>query len=307
MTAAASFTPDLRTRLVNGVLSIKPLANFAKHRARTMMIQRAEAIGVTWTQTVQTLMARGEDAWAADLAAVETPDLDYPDYYCTSFHAYEQGNLSWQAATEVEVAARAVHARIWPEAGAAGDERLRQSYHKRLQQQVPTPQTILDMGCSVGMSTFALQDLYPQAQLTGLDLSPYFLAVAQYNAQQQQRSVQWVHRPAEQTELPDQSFDLVSLCLVCHELPDAATHAILREAYRLLRPQGFLAIMDMNPHSEFHRSLPPYVLTLLKSTEPYLDQYFGLDLEAAIAQTGFTLTLNACNSPRHRTVIAQRG
>jgi ubiquinone/menaquinone biosynthesis C-methylase UbiE len=41
-----------------------------------------------------------------------------------------------------------------------------------------------------------------------------------------------LHRKAEDTHLPDSSFDVVSMCLVAHELPQHATKAILREAYR---------------------------------------------------------------------------
>ncbi|UIE37954.1 class I SAM-dependent methyltransferase [Leptodesmis sichuanensis] len=356
MTATAA--PTLASRLVNGVLSIKPLAKLAKNRARNMMIKRAESIGVYWRQEVAALKARD---WSTDLAAVQNPNLQhpeqYPDYYVTSFHAYEEGNLGWEPALEVEVAAYAVHARIWPEAGAAGDSQLRQSYHDVLKAQLPeAPKEIVDLGCSVGMSTFALQTTFPEANLTGVDLSPYFLAVAKYRSDERQgrsgirdqgsgirdwglgigeaeenqnspatshdlqtnRSIEnpkstiqnpsfptWVHAAAEATGLPAASYDLVSACLVFHELPQSAAIAILQEARRLLRPNGHLAIMDMNPRSEVFARMPPYILTLLKSTEPYLDQYFALDIEQAIDDAGFERPTITCNSPRHRTIVAK--
>ncbi len=302
MTAATNTAPRLASRLVNGALSIKPLAKLAKHQARKMMIQRAESIGVSWRQEAQALQARN---WDAELAQVQNPNLVYPEYYLRSFHAYDEGNLSWEAATEVEVAAYAVHARIWPEAGAQGDARLRQSYHDVLKAQAEAPKDILDLGCSVGMSTFALQDTYPQARITGLDLSPYFLAIAHHRSRQRHTQINWVHAAAESTGLADTSYDLVSTCLVCHELPRTATMQLLREARRLLRPGGHLAIMDMNPKSEVHAKMPPYILTLLKSTEPYLDDYFTFDIEQAIIDAGFTKPTLTCNSPRHRTLIAQ--
>jgi SAM-dependent methyltransferase len=296
-------SPGLASAFVNRVLAIKPLATFAKQSARNMMIKRAESIGVQWTQNAADLQSRGADVWEAERQAL-SQDLEYPDYYLTSFHAYPLGNLSWDAATEVESAAQAVHAKIWPELGAGGDAYLRQTYHELLKQQIQIePQTILDVGCGAGMSTLALQKTYPQAQITGLDLSGYFLTVASYR--NQPRSIQWLHRAAEHTQLPAHSFDLVSICLVVHELPQAATRQILSEARRLLRPQGHLAIMDMNPRSEFVQRLPPYVLTLLKSTEPYLDDYFSLDLEQAILDAGFAAPKIFVNSPRHCTAIAQ--
>ncbi|MBE9169396.1 class I SAM-dependent methyltransferase [Pleurocapsales cyanobacterium LEGE 06147] len=293
----------LASRLVNIILAIKPLANFAKQRARQMMIQRAENIGVPWRENVRQLSDRD---WEKELISVQNPELQYPDYYLSSFHAYERGNLSWEAAWEVESAAYAVHAKIWSDTGAQGDSQLRQSYHQIVKQQVSIqPQDILDLGCSVGMSTFALQAVYPQAKITGVDLSPYFLAVAKYRSEQYRQQINWLHRAAESTNLPDASFDLVSACLVFHELPQTAAKKVIAEAHRLLRPGGYLTIMDMNPESEVYRNMPPYVLTLLKSTEPYLDRYFTLDLEKVLLDTGFCTPTITPNSPRHRTIVAQ--
>lgn len=300
-------------RLVNGILAIKPIAALAKQRARAMMIKRAESIGVYWHDEVKTLQTRGDNhpfspQWQRDLAQIQNPDLSYPDYYLRSFHAYEEGNLGWEPAMEVEVAAHAVHARIWQDGGAQGDARLRQSYHKILQAAIATPpQAIVDIGCSVGMSTFALQQVYPDAQIAGVDLSPYFLAIAQYRARQSGHSpeITWHHAAAEAMPLPSASVDLVSAHLVFHELPQSAAIAVLHEARRLLRPGGHLAIMDMNPRSPIYAQMPPYILTLLKSTEPYLDEYFTLDLERAIGEAGFHPPTVTSNTPRHRTVIAQ--
>lgn len=293
----------LGSRLVNSVLAIKPLANLAKHQARQMMIKRAEKIGVPWTKEVETLRSHN---WQPHLASVQNPQLVYPDYYYRSFHAYDSGNLDWEAALEVEVAARTVHAGIWADAGAQGDPKLRESYHEVLKSQIESElRDILDLGCSVGMSTFALQNIYPQAKITGLDLSPYFLAVAHYRALQRKSQITWLHAAAESTGLSDNSFDLVSTFLMYHELPQSATQQIFQEARRLLRPGGYLALMDMNPQSEIYGKMPPYIFTLLKSTEPYLDEYFTLDIEQALIEAGFQTPTITCNSPRHRTVIAQ--
>jgi ubiquinone/menaquinone biosynthesis C-methylase UbiE len=312
MTATINPTDRLIGQLVNGLLSIAPLAKFAKSQARDLIIKRAEAIGVAWRDEVKLLQSRGGVAafspqWAADLAEITNPDLQYPEYYLTSFHAYDRGNMSWDAAMEVEVAAYSVHAKIFAETGRSGDTRLRQSYHDLVRQAFATPpQTILDIGCSVGMSTFAMQEVYPEAHLTGLDLSPYFLAIANYRAQQQQSThIDWVHATGESTGLPAHSYDLVSLFLICHELPQIATREIFREAKRLLKPGGRIAIMDMNPKSEIYAQMAPYILTLLKSTEPYLDGYFTLDIERELIDAGFQAPTITANTPRHRTVIAQ--
>ena len=137
------------------------------------------------------------------------------------------------------------------------------------------------------------------------------MAVAQHQSQYKSaqssssQQVDWVHAPAESTGLPSNSFDLVSASLMFHELPTSAAVAIITEASRLLRPGGHLAIMDMNPRSPVFEQMPPYILTLLKSTEPYLDQYFALDLEQIFLAAGMASPTITVNSPRHRTIIAQ--
>ena len=278
-----------------------------------MMMDRAEGLGVYWRDEVKALQTR--TGWEDELKAIANPNITYPSYYTTSFHAYDEGNLGWLPAMEVDVAARAVHARIWleddPRGGINGDASLRESYHQVLKQTLPTaPKSIIDLGCGAGRSTVTLQETFPEAQLTGVDLSPYFVTVAQHMACQMSASeepqIKWVHAPAEETGLPADTADLVSVCLVFHELPQSAAEAIIAEAYRLLKPGGHFAIMDMNPRCETFTKMPPYILTLIKSTEPYLDQYFALDIEAVFQVAGFARPTIVANSPRHRSIVGQK-
>ena len=301
----------LASRLVNSILAIAPIFNIAKQRARKMMIERAESMGVHWLQIVADLQKQDLDS---ELAKVQNPNIKYPEYYLKHFHAYEEGNLGWTPATEVEVAAFAVHSRIWndDQPPVQGDARLRQSYIDVLKEKILTaPEDILDIGCSVGMSTFVLHIAYPQAKITGLDLSPHFLAIANYNTRikhphlLENQQVQWLHSTAEQTGFADNSFDFVSCFLIFHELPQEASRQILREIRRILRPNGYFTFMDMNPASDIYRKMPPYILTLLKSTEPYLDQYFAFDMESELVAAGFASPTITANSPRHRTIIAK--
>lgn len=314
MTFAPNSDIGLVSRLVNGILAIKPLADLAKHQARSMMVKRAESIGIDWHQEVKQLRSRGgkldfDPTWEEELEQIQNSSLTYPDYYLKPFHAYETGNLSWQAATEVEVAAKAVHSQLWAEHSAKNTTKLRDNFIAAINSRLSTPpQNILDLGCSVGISTFSLQKAYPQAQITGVDLSPYFLAIARYKSQQQLNSphpIQWLHSAAESTGLPDNSCDLVTAFLLFHELPRTAALEIIKEAKRVLRSGGCLAIMDSNPQAEGYLKMPSYILTLLKSTEPYIDDYFTFDLERAIIDAGFARPTISITSPRHYTLVAR--
>lgn len=44
---------------------------------------------------------------------------------------------------------------------------------------IPLPQTLLDIGCSTGYSSRNLQKHFPDLRITGVDASPFFLAVAE--------------------------------------------------------------------------------------------------------------------------------
>jgi ubiquinone/menaquinone biosynthesis C-methylase UbiE len=60
-----------------------------------------------------------------------------------------------------------------------------------------------------------------------------------------------LHRKAEDTHLPAGSFDVVSMCLLAHELPQHATQAILREAYRCALKN--LLMKCLNIHIDAHK------------------------------------------------------
>eukprot|EP00249_Psilotum_nudum_P009922 c22233_g1_i4 orf=760-1422(+) len=167
---------------------------------------------------------------------------------------------------------------------------------------------ILDIGCSVGVSTRCLAEKFPSAEMTGLDLSPYFLAVAQYKdklsvakGNERQRPIRWLHADGEETGLPSASFDIVSLAYVIHECPQYATRRLLKEAFRLLRPGGTVALTDNSPKSKVIQNLPPVLFTLMKSTEPWMDEYYSLDLESAMVEVGFVNVKSILTDPRHRT------
>jgi SAM-dependent methyltransferase len=294
----------LTDAMIRGALSVKPLWAVAKHQARRMMIQRAERLGIPWSSRVA---AYEQIDWDPLWQEVNDGSLAYPANYQASFHGYDAGHLCWQAAFEFEVASNAVHSSLYPEAGSGSDQALRAGYHQALLAQLSQPPaTILDLHCTVGLSSFALGALFPQAAITALDFSPHYLAVARYEAERRQADIRaWRHALPEATGLAAGSFDLVSAFLLLHEMPQSTTRAILREARRLVRPGGCFAVMDMDPSCQAYQTMPPAVMTLLKSTEPYMDAYFALDLEAELRQAGFdTVTSTSC-SPRHRAVLAR--
>ncbi|MBD0346969.1 MAG: class I SAM-dependent methyltransferase, partial [Coleofasciculus sp. Co-bin14] len=288
-----------------------PIYNVMKRQARQVIVKTAEKNGVAWRKNYEQLEA---SAVKECLTQITNTTITYPDYYQVPFHAYDQGNLCWPAAFEAESATYAMALRVWAKESLTWQEaqaRLRGSFHQVLaahnSQQV---RDILDVGCSVGISTLTLHRYYQTTQgipvrTVGLDLSPYMLTVAK-TRDVDREIAEWIHAKAEDTGLPDCCFDLVSLQFVLHELPRQATQAIFQEALRLLRPGGYLAIVDNNPKSPVIQNLPPVLFTLMKSTEPWSDDYYTLDVEATMQAVGFEHVVTVPSDPRHRTILGRK-
>ena len=167
--AAAAFD------LMSAVLKSPIYKNLLVPASRNMMINTAKENGVPWADAVAWI--RGATTWELD----EDADVAVPAYYRQPFHAYEPGNLCWEAAWEAEVAGRAVGARNYPAFGADGEEAFRGAFDDALVAAgARTPgagDTILDLGCATGHGTRRLAAKFPDAKaLVGVDLSPYMLA-----------------------------------------------------------------------------------------------------------------------------------
>ncbi|OWM78700.1 hypothetical protein CDL15_Pgr002871 [Punica granatum] len=300
------------SRIVGAVISFKPIYSLLKLGARQVLISTAEKKDIPWREMTREIL---ESDVYKELETVQNSSLVYPDYYLSPFHAYDEGNLSWVAAAEAEPATLSMARRSVPEATSMDEANqiLRGNWLKRIQQHSEQHsggraiRDILDIGCSVGISTRYLAETFPLAKVTGLDVSPYFLSVAQFKEKKRPpraNPIRWRHANGEETGLPSSSFDLISISLVLHELPRTATVNMMKESFRLLRPGGTLAIIDQAPNSKVLQELSPVLFTLLKSTEPFLDEYYLINLEETVRETGFVNVTSALSDARHRTLTA---
>jgi ubiquinone/menaquinone biosynthesis C-methylase UbiE len=104
------------------------------------------------------------------------------------------------------------------------------------------------MGVSSGFHTLGLADAFPQAQISGCDVSRAMLEQAQRVANERQLKWKLYVGRAEDTRLPAESFDLVSSFILLHELPVEANVAFFAEAFRLLEPGGAVIMTDVPPY-----------------------------------------------------------
>jgi ubiquinone/menaquinone biosynthesis C-methylase UbiE len=210
--------------------------------------------------------------WQVEGDHYRRPEVIYPAYYQDqNFHGIEGGYLHPQAAVTYDPITQYVlppH-ETWVRQGLIDVVR-------------GTPRRILDLGCGTGSMTLMLKQAFPDAEVIGLELSPYMLVVADRKAQEQELRVQWIHGNAEQTGFADASFDLVTAALLFHETPPVVSRQILQECHRILKTGGELVVLDGN-----QRTLRQVEWLHQVFEEPYIQAYAAESLEAWMGAAGF--------------------
>ncbi len=177
------------------------------------------------------------------------PNLRVPDYVTMADIHLMPGSYTGEDATTVRQGAlydRGLYLYIGGQCGPRNDG-LANMARGALAKAAPdfAPKRILDMGCTIGNSTLPWKELFPDAEVVGIDVSAPMLRYAHARAEALAVEVDFVQTNAEATEFESGSFDLVTSCLLLHETSSGALPRILVESRRLLRPGGIMAHLDV--------------------------------------------------------------
>ena len=160
-----------------------------------------------------------------------------------------------------------------------GVARLRSLGVEALADRLEPGAPVLDLCCGSGEA--AAPWISAGFQVSGLDISPRALELAAVR----HPSMVQVEGLAEEPPLPDGCFAAIQLSVALHEFPRSEREAVLRSCLRLLRPEGWLVLVDLHPAGALLQ-LPQRVFCALFETDTAIAMLED-DLPSQLEDLGF--------------------
>lgn len=111
---------------------------------------------------------------------------------------------------------------------------------------------VLDLCTGTATNAVAIAKKYPNAKVVGIDLSKDMLIIAKSKVKKENLdNVSLYRMDATALKFKDETFDKVLLSLVLHEMDDELAASIIKEAMRVLKPDGELVV------TEWEREISP--------------------------------------------------
>lgn len=179
--------------------------------------------------------------------------------------------------------------------------------HHEIERRLPPgTRRVLDLCTGTALVPDVVTAARPETLVVGLDVSPEMLALGRIKLiETGRRHAALVRGDAGRVPFADATFDAVTVSYGLHELPTAVRARAVREAARVLRPGGMLAVADLDR--------PPglgwAVETYLRIGEPaHAREVLGDGLVDLVRAAGFTVTHRAAarGASPMQVVIAER-
>jgi len=253
-----------------------------------------ESVAGSVQRQLPELIAKAKALSAATAAKLVIPAGFVPPRYVTALdiHCMPGGYCSEVTADDVSVGAlydRGVYLYSMGYTGPDNDD-MGRSVCNYLKRNVPgfSPRRILDMGCTVGHSTLPYKELFPDAEVWGIDVGGPCVRYAHARAAGFGREVNFAQMNAEETTFPDGHFDLVVSHILLHETSGKAMPRIFAEGYRVLAPGGLMIHADLPPFD----LMDPFTQFILDNetwynNEPFWGAMRDMDQFALAEKAGF--------------------
>jgi ubiquinone/menaquinone biosynthesis C-methylase UbiE len=208
----------------------------------------------------------------------------YPSYYLQNFHFQTDGYLSPDSAALYDFQVETLFS-------GAADAMRRQALvplRAEIQGKDQRKLALLDLACGTGRFLTFVKDNYPRLPVSGLDLSPDYIAEAKRQLSRFS-GADLFRANAESIPLADASQDIVSAIFLFHELPAPVRRIVGTEIARVLKPGGLLLFLDSLQLGD----VPDYdgLLEMFPERfhEPYYRTYLSEDLARLFGEAGLVL------------------
>lgn len=208
---------------------------------------------------------------------------ELPRYYRRNFHFQTDGYLSKHSAELYEHQVEMLFA------GAADAMRrmiiapLREKFGKSDGKGL----NFLEIGAGTGRATRFVRLAFPKAKIVALDLSEPYLKKAQKNLERFNR-IDFVQGDGASLPFQDKYFDAVYSVFLYHELPREVRSQVLAEQRRVLKPGGFMGLVDsiqICDTDEFKAALLEFPQSF---HEPFYRDYVTHPIEALAKKAKFS-------------------
>lgn len=253
-----------------------------------------ESVAVSIDRQLPELNAKAKELSASTKAQLEIPEGFIPPRYVTAvdIHCMPGGYCREVAPQDISVGAlydRGVYLYSMGYTGPDNDD-MGRSVCNYLKRHMPDfqPRRILDMGCTVGHSTLPYKEIFPDAEVWGIDVGGPVIRYAHARAAGMGYEVNFAQMNAEETSFPDGHFDLVVSHILLHETSGKAMPRVFAEAHRVLAPGGLMIHADLPPFD----LMDPFTQFILDNetwynNEPFWGAMREMDQYALAEKAGF--------------------
>jgi 2-polyprenyl-3-methyl-5-hydroxy-6-metoxy-1,4-benzoquinol methylase len=151
------------------------------------------------------------------------------------------------------------------------------------------PKRIIDLGCSAGSATVPFAEAWPDAEVYGIDIGGGMLRYAHARAESLGFPVHFEQMNTTKTRYPDGYFDLVVSHNMFHEVTAKDLKGTLKECFRITRPGGVVAHLDLPFRNSEKDLFEQYAgdFQTWYNAEPCWRVYTNMDHAGELERAGF--------------------
>lgn len=125
--------------------------------------------------------------------------------------------------------------------------------------------SVLDMCTGTGRNAIAIAAYNLESKVIGIDISKDMLGIAKKRIMKQNiQNIELLVMDAGRTKFEDNSFDVVLISLVLHELNEKYATKIINEAKRLLKEKGEIIVVEWEKETKLFRKIMFFPIKMLE-------------------------------------------